>query len=168
MPHDTGRAWGNNLDCEATPVDRPFVIALSLEDEPVVFAGGGRAATPRIQALVEAGARVTVIAPDIAPALRDWVAERRVCWIARTWQPVDIERHAVLLFAATSSAMVNRAIVTTARRLGKLVCSVDADHAGNFAQVGNVTAAATIEAAADRPQRPRLRIGPRGVHARAE
>lgn len=54
-----------------------YVVALDLHDADVVLVGGGREAEARLDALLAAGARVTLVTPDPAPDLAAAVAEAR-------------------------------------------------------------------------------------------
>ena len=47
----------------------PYPVFLRLEREPVVVVGGGRVAAGKIAGLLDAGARVTVVAPEILPEI---------------------------------------------------------------------------------------------------
>jgi siroheme synthase-like protein len=86
-----------------------YPIFLDLRDRPVVVVGGGRVALRKVTGLLEAGARVRVIAPRTAPRLRAYRIERR------RYRPGDL-RGAVLAFAATDDRAVNHAVAGEARR----------------------------------------------------
>lgn len=62
------------------PVDQPlYPVNLVLAGRPCLVVGGGRVALTKVRGLVEAGARVTVVAPDVVPevaALADVVEPR--------------------------------------------------------------------------------------------
>ncbi|MGH2652129.1 MAG: NAD(P)-dependent oxidoreductase, partial [Actinomycetota bacterium] len=53
-------------------------MSLSLTGRQVVVAGGGRVATRRVADLVEAGASVTVVAPQLSSEIEDWLHQGRV------------------------------------------------------------------------------------------
>jgi len=50
-----------------------FPLLLDLAGRPVVVVGGGTVATRRVRSLLQAGARVRVVAPQIADALAQLV-----------------------------------------------------------------------------------------------
>jgi len=52
------------------PTPRLYPAFLKLDGLPVVVVGGGAVAASKLDGLLEAGARVTVVAPDIAGAIR--------------------------------------------------------------------------------------------------
>ena len=88
-----------------------YPVFLDLRDRPVVVIGGGRVATRKVAGLVEAGARVRVIAPRVGPELEADAIERR------RYRKGDL-KGAVLAFAATDDRRVNQAVAAEARRRG--------------------------------------------------
>ena len=58
----------------ATPAVYP--VGLRLRDRRVVVVGGGQVAHRRVAGLLEAGAQVTVVSPEVTPALEALVASR--------------------------------------------------------------------------------------------
>ena len=54
------------------PVDQPvYPVNLVVAGRPCLVGGGGWVAVGKARGLVEAGAVVTVVAPEVDPALRD-------------------------------------------------------------------------------------------------
>jgi precorrin-2 dehydrogenase len=52
------------------PVEHPlYPVNLVVDGRPCLVVGGGRVATGKVRGLLEAGARVTVVAPEVDPAL---------------------------------------------------------------------------------------------------
>lgn len=93
--------------------------------------GGGRVATRRALSLVEAGARVRVVAPAISDDLERTADETdRLTLRASSYEPSDIG-DAVLVIAATDDATLNAAIARDARAKGRLVNVVDVPDLGN-------------------------------------
>jgi siroheme synthase-like protein len=74
-----------------------------------VVVGGGRIAARKIEALLDAGADVCVIAPDATDEIRGWHAAGRLVWHARAFQADDLD-DAWLATAATSDPSTNRAV----------------------------------------------------------
>jgi uroporphyrin-III C-methyltransferase/precorrin-2 dehydrogenase/sirohydrochlorin ferrochelatase len=58
----------------------PYMLGLRLEGRRVLVVGGGRVAQRRVPALLDAGARVTLVSPSVTPALDDLIADGRVHW----------------------------------------------------------------------------------------
>ena len=68
-----------------------YPLALKLDDRRVLVVGGGAVATRRVPALLTAGARVDIVAPQLTPALRAHVDAGRITWQARRFQPADVD-----------------------------------------------------------------------------
>jgi siroheme synthase-like protein len=84
-----------------------------LKDRPVLVVGAGKVALRKTRALVEAGARVTVVAPE-------WEAEFAtlpVRMVQRRFRASDLAS-AVLVFAATSDRLTNHRIGIAAKGKG--------------------------------------------------
>ena len=60
-----------------------FPISLTLTDRRVIVVGGGAVAERKVRALREAGARVTVISPDLTRQLAGWAEAGELVWTAR-------------------------------------------------------------------------------------
>ena len=68
-----------------------YPLGLRLDGRQVLVVGGGSVATRRLPALLDAGARVTLVSPDLTPALHGYVEAGRVVWIPRRFQPSDVD-----------------------------------------------------------------------------
>ena len=100
----------------------PYPLALDLSGRRVVVVGGGQVALRRAAAMLEAGALVRVIAPDVTAELAGLdVAVQR-----RRYQDGDLTE-AWLAHAATGDADVNAAVAAEAER--RRIWCVRADHA---------------------------------------
>ena len=96
------------------PVSVPlFPLFADLKDRRVLVVGGGPVAERKTEALLHAGARPRVGAPDLTPRLRARHGEGRIDWI-----PGHFDAHwlagAWLVVAATDDTAVNRAVATAA------------------------------------------------------
>lgn len=95
------------------PAGRPelsgYPANLLVRDRRVVVVGAGRVAARKIEGLLDAGAVVTVIAPEAVDDVRAWADAGRITWEAREFRPADLDG-AWLAVAATSTAEVNRAV----------------------------------------------------------
>jgi uroporphyrin-III C-methyltransferase/precorrin-2 dehydrogenase/sirohydrochlorin ferrochelatase len=69
----------------------PYPLGLRLAGRRVLMVGGGAVATRRVPALLDAGALVEVVAPELTPALRAQVDAGRVRWTARRFEPADVD-----------------------------------------------------------------------------
>jgi uroporphyrin-III C-methyltransferase/precorrin-2 dehydrogenase/sirohydrochlorin ferrochelatase len=72
-------------------VSELYPIGLRLSGLRVLVVGGGTVATRRVPALLAAGARVVLVAPSLTPALHDLVGAGRVEYVARRFEPSDVD-----------------------------------------------------------------------------
>lgn len=99
-----------------------FPLMLRINGATCVVVGGGRAAVRKVDSLLDAGARVKVISPDIDPAIRKLRDEGKVEVIGRAYEGAGDLRGAMLVFAATDREEVNDMVYRDAVILGILVC----------------------------------------------
>jgi precorrin-2 dehydrogenase/sirohydrochlorin ferrochelatase len=99
-------------------------IFLKLESRPCLVAGAGEIALGKIESLLEAGARVRVVSPEARPEVQSLAAQGRAEWIARGYEPADLEG-AFLVIAATNQPDVNHAVFEDATQRGILCNAVD-------------------------------------------
>ncbi|MCL5744029.1 MAG: bifunctional precorrin-2 dehydrogenase/sirohydrochlorin ferrochelatase [Acidobacteria bacterium] len=100
---------------------RYYPVFLDLKDKPVLVAGAGKVALRKAKGLVEAGARVTVVAPRWEPEFE----HLPVRLVKRTVEFSDLEG-AYLAFTATDDRAANHAIAGEAKRRGIPVNVADA------------------------------------------
>lgn len=67
-----------------------YPVFLDLRDRPCVVVGGDAAARAKVGGLLEAGARVTVVAPELEPGLARLAASGAVAHRARGYRPGDL------------------------------------------------------------------------------
>jgi siroheme synthase-like protein len=115
-------------------------VFLRFDDRRVVVVGGGTVAASKIPALLAAGARVTVIAPAIAPDIRASAVEL----IEREFTPADLDGAWFVTAAATSE--VNRTVRDAAESRGVFVNAVD-DPANATAYLGSTIARGSVTVA---------------------
>ncbi len=97
-----------------------YPVVLDLEGVAVLVVGGGRVAARKAAGLAEAGARVTVIAPEVLPEL----VALAVRVERRAYEPGDLAGQR-LVMTATDDSGVNAAVAHDARREGIWVNSAD-------------------------------------------
>jgi len=83
-----------------------YLAGLRLRGRRVVVLGGGRVARRRLPALVDAGAEVLVIAPEVAPAVARMAQRGVLEWAERTYLRGDLAG-AWYVLAATDVPEVN-------------------------------------------------------------
>jgi precorrin-2 dehydrogenase/sirohydrochlorin ferrochelatase len=105
---------------------------LDLQGRSCVVVGGGSIATRKIEALLECGADVAVIAPRVTDAVHDAARAGKLSWMSREYRRGDL-RSAFLAIAATDSAIVNSTVVADAKADRVLVGSVDSGTGADFA-----------------------------------
>jgi siroheme synthase-like protein len=86
-----------------------YAVNLLVQGRRCVVVGGGRIAARKIEALLDAGADVHVIALELGPEVREWGDAGRISVDQRAFEPKDLDG-AWLATAATSDAAVNRAV----------------------------------------------------------
>ena len=106
-------------------------IFLKLDGRSVLIVGGGPVAASKLDALLPTGARVTVVAPDVAPA----IVEAGVTVHRRPFQRADLDGVWLVVSAATPD--VNRAVSAAAAERHLFVNAVD-DPANATAYLGGV------------------------------
>jgi precorrin-2 dehydrogenase/sirohydrochlorin ferrochelatase len=107
------------------------INVIGLERRHSVVIGGGNVAARKVAGLLEAGARVTVISPALAPELETLAEAGRVVFIGRDYCTGDLAG-AFLAIAATDEPAVNQAVWQEAEQLGCLVNVVDDPAHSNF------------------------------------
>lgn len=101
-----------------------FPASILCEGKPCLVVGGGKVAAHKTDLLLDAGARVTVVSPDLHDHLADLFDYGTIDYIDRPFQPSDIEGMA-LVFAATNSKPVNKEVLDVCRKHNILCCRVD-------------------------------------------
>ena len=86
--------------------------------------GGGRVAEGKISKLQEAGAKITVISPQVTPAIRSAAKKGELEWCEKEYQDGDLQK-AFLAIAATNVRSVNRQIFQEAEGRYVLLNVVD-------------------------------------------
>ncbi|OIP40174.1 MAG: hypothetical protein AUK47_08885 [Deltaproteobacteria bacterium CG2_30_63_29] len=97
-----------------------FPVCLQLGGWPVLVVGAGPPVVRRVSALLSAGAKVCVVAPEACPELVALAAQGGVRWEQRAFVPDDLTG-VRLVFAATDDREANRQIGAAARDAGVLV-----------------------------------------------
>jgi len=106
-------------------------IFLKLAERPVLVVGGGVVAASKVSALLPTGARITVVAPAVADAIR----ATGVTIHERPFQEADLDGQWLVVSAATPD--VNREVADAAGRRQMFVNAVD-DPANATAYLGGV------------------------------
>jgi uroporphyrin-III C-methyltransferase/precorrin-2 dehydrogenase/sirohydrochlorin ferrochelatase len=92
---------------------RPYLLGLRLAGRRVLVAGGGAVAGRRVPALLDAGAAVFLVSPEVTGSLEDLAQLGRIEWAHRPFQPGDTAG-TWLVCACTDDPAANAAIVAEA------------------------------------------------------
>jgi uroporphyrin-III C-methyltransferase / precorrin-2 dehydrogenase / sirohydrochlorin ferrochelatase len=98
----------------------PYPLGLMLDGRRVLVVGGGAVATRRVPALLDAGAVVDLVSPELTPALRGLADAGRLTWHRRAFQPSDVDG-AWLVHAALDDARA-AAEVSAAAEAARIFC----------------------------------------------
>lgn len=135
-----------------------YPVFLKLDGLPIVVVGGGQVAASKLEGLVAAGARITVVAPQVLPAIRAHatvidgggpprdgsIAAGRCGVIEREFRASDLDGARWVVAAATPE--VNRAVALAAEARGLFVNAVD-DPSAATAYLGGVVRRGDVEIA---------------------
>lgn len=108
-----------------------FGAFLDLGGRRVVVVGGGEVAERKVSALLDCGACVTVVAPEVTDSLAALVAEGRATHEAREYRAGDLDGAAVA-FVAVDDARASAAVAADARAARVPVNVVDAPELCDF------------------------------------
>ncbi|ABF41375.1 precorrin-2 dehydrogenase [Candidatus Koribacter versatilis Ellin345] len=101
-----------------------FPAFLKLQGRPLLIVGGGAIAEQKLDGMIEAEALITLVAPQITPAIREIARAGSIQWIAREFRRSDLNR-TFLVIAATGNPRVNEEIFREADRRNILCNAVD-------------------------------------------
>jgi len=101
-----------------------FPMFLKLAGRPCLVVGAGAIAESKIASLLEAQAKVRVVAPQATAKIRSWAGSRRIAWRQRRFQSSDLQK-TFLVVAATSSTKLHKRVFREATKRGVLCNIVD-------------------------------------------
>ncbi|MCL1980652.1 MAG: bifunctional precorrin-2 dehydrogenase/sirohydrochlorin ferrochelatase [Proteobacteria bacterium] len=108
-----------------------YPLALNIDQRLCVVVGGGRVAERKVWGILAAGGRVRLISPTATPGLIELADRQAIAWTCKPYTRADLDG-ACLVFAATNSAAVQRAVHRDARAAGLLVNVADAPELCDF------------------------------------
>ncbi len=101
-----------------------YPVALDLRDRLCLVVGGGAVAEAKVEGLLEAGARVTVVSPELTEPLAAWALGGRITYRPHEYGADDLDGQQ-LVFSATDRREVTEAVAAEARRRGLWVNAAD-------------------------------------------
>ena len=105
-----------------------YPVFLDVRDRRCVVIGGGDLADEKASRLLEYGARVAVVSPEINDTLRKRVDGKRLTWIERSYRPGDLQGAFIAIVADTSDPDVNKAVSTEAAEINVPLNVADLTH----------------------------------------
>lgn len=101
-----------------------FPMFLKLTDRQCLVVGAGKVGEPKIGGLLDAGARIHVVAREATDVVREWARAGKIDLELRAFAPRDVDG-AFLAVVATSSRSLNEFVYREAQRRGVLCNVVD-------------------------------------------
>ena len=86
-----------------------FPLFLALTDRRVLVVGGGEPAARKIELLMQAGARVTLIAETVTGEIAQLIADGSVAWAGHSFDAADLDGIALAIVATDDGALQLRA-----------------------------------------------------------
>lgn len=108
-----------------------FSVALDLKGKPVKIIGAGKVAQRKILTLLETGADILVISPELSPGLSGLFRQNKLAWLRRRVRKNDLSG-AKMIIAATDDQKTNRDVSRWAKKMGVLVNIVDNPRLSSF------------------------------------
>jgi precorrin-2 dehydrogenase/sirohydrochlorin ferrochelatase len=110
---------------------RYYPVNLDIKNRKCLVVGGGAVGTRKVAALLDCGAAVTVVSPEVTPKLLDLSNRGNISLEKRSFQATDLEG-TFLVIGATDNEELNRTIHSEAQRRGMLCNIADRPEACNF------------------------------------
>lgn len=104
---------------------KPYPVMMNLQDKQVVVVGGGKVAFRKTIGLLDSGANVVVISPELVDELQEFHRDARIKWIPEPFSPpqLDAFEPITLVFGATDIREVNVSLFNEAMRR-KIPCNI--------------------------------------------
>lgn len=142
-----------------------YPTALRLLGRPVLVVGGGPVAARRAKGLLDAGARVTVVAPVASAALLELADAGLLSWEERTYRPSDVDG-VWFVQTATGDAAVD-AQVSADAEAQRIWCVNASDHEASAAWTPAVAVVDNVHIAVNAGGDPRRAMALRDAVATA-
>lgn len=108
-----------------------YPVYLKLDQKLCLVVGGGKVAERKICSLLECGALVRVVSPQVTPLIEQCSRQKKLELIPRQYQSSDLD-DAFLVFAATNQPQINHRIVEDCRLRNLPINVVDNPAECNF------------------------------------
>lgn len=104
---------------------KPYPVMMNLQDKQVVVVGGGRVAYRKTIGLLDSGANVAVISPEMVEELQELHNESKISWVPERFAPDQLDEFEpiTLVFGATDIREVNVSLSNEAMRR-RIPCNI--------------------------------------------
>jgi precorrin-2 dehydrogenase/sirohydrochlorin ferrochelatase len=101
-----------------------YPIFMDIEAQSVLVVGGGSIALRKVQALLDHGAIVHIVSPQLIPELKVLINDKTCLWSEKEYSTEDIQE-AILVFSCTEKEDVNAIVSRDAKNLHRPANIVD-------------------------------------------
>ena len=108
-----------------------YPVHIDINNRNVLVVGGGSVGTRKVKTLLDCGARVTVVSPEVSQQLRELAASGNIILAERSYQSEDLNG-VFLVIGATDEEKLNQQISSDADRLNTLCNIADRPEVCNF------------------------------------
>jgi precorrin-2 dehydrogenase / sirohydrochlorin ferrochelatase len=84
-----------------------YPIQLNIKGKQVIIIGGGKVAQRKLAGLLNAGAQITIVSPEITDTIREYCQSGKVIWKQKSFTQDDLEKM-FLVIAATNDPEMNK------------------------------------------------------------
>lgn len=92
-----------------------YPLFMDMRMRPCLVVGGGKVAERKVKSLVGAGARVTVLSPEVSPEILKLHKKNKILWKKKMFSKGDAKGPA-FVFCATNNKTINHAIYNDAEK----------------------------------------------------
>ncbi len=110
---------------------RYYPVCLNIKDRPCLVVGGGQVGTRKVRTLLQCGARVTVVSPQVTAELAQLARQGQIRINLRDYCTADLDS-AFLVIGATDDQQQNRRVHQDAEATQKLCNIADQPQLCNF------------------------------------
>lgn len=91
-----------------------YPIFMDVEAQPILVVGGGSIALRKVQTLLDHGAIVRIVSPQLVPELKALINDNSCLWSEKEYSTEDIQE-AILVFSCTEKEEVNAKVSQDAK-----------------------------------------------------
>ena len=99
-----------------------YPVNLKIKDRPCLVIGGGKVGTRKVKGLMNCGARVVVVSPEVSLAIQRLAEQGRIEWRKKNYDPSDLDGF-FLVIGSTSNQDVNWQISRDAEER-RMICNI--------------------------------------------